>query len=241
MEDISNGQADAAFSRFPQRYHFGMHIGFNFTQPTGGMIGDAPMIFEFSGDDDVWVFIDDVLVLDLGGIHSEIYGTIDFSTGDIFVGRAFDSHGIPENPKDPDNLVTQTTLKAQYEKAGLADTTQWAEQTFASNTSHTLKMFYLERGNYDSSIALRFNLQPLLHQRSWHKMLSRIYGAKLRKFTFLSSRESNIGMHLQVSIEAQNSSLQDSSPLIFSSIRSMHSMISSNSGVSPKIIFFICS
>ena len=157
-------------ARNTMNHHLGMTVEVDFRQPAKGMIntgigGGTPMTFGFSGDDDVWIFIDDVLVLDLGGTHSEIYGTIDFSTGDIFVGRAFDSHGIPENPKDPDNLVTQTTLKAQYEKAGLADTTQWAEQTFASNTSHTLKMFYLERGNYDSSIALNFNLQPLLHQR----------------------------------------------------------------------------
>ncbi len=157
-------------ARNAMNHHLGMTVEVDFRQPAKGMIntgigGGTPMTFGFSGDDDVWIFIDDVLVLDLGGTHSEIYGTIDFSTGDIFVGRAFDSHGIPENPKDPDNLVTQTTLKAQYEKAGLADTTQWAEQTFASNTSHTLKMFYLERGNYDSSIALNFNLQPLLHQR----------------------------------------------------------------------------
>ena len=157
-------------ARNTMNHHLGMTVEVDFRQPAKGMIntgigGGDPMTFGFSGDDDVWIFIDDVLVLDLGGTHSEIYGTIDFSTGEIFVGRAFDSHGIPENPKDPVNLVTQTTLKAQYEKANRGDATQWAGETFASNTSHTLKMFYLERGNYDSSIALNFNLQPLLHQR----------------------------------------------------------------------------
>lgn len=149
-------------------HHLGMTVDVEFRQPANGTINTAggiqPMTFEFAGDDDVWVFIDDVLVLDLGGIHSELYGTIDFSTGDIYIGRAFGTHGIPSDPAGS-GLVTQTSLLAEYQNAHKEGDTAWTGNTFASNTSHTLKMFYLERGNYDSSIALRFNLQPLLYQR----------------------------------------------------------------------------
>ena len=156
-------------ARNAMNHHLGMTVDVNFRQPANGQIhtgsGDQPMTFQFAGDDDVWVFIDDVLVLDLGGIHSELYGTIDFFTGDVYIGRAFGTRGIPENPSDPSHMVAKTTLLDAYKAAGKVDSTKWAGNTFASNTSHTLKMFYLERGNYDSSIALRFNLQPLLHQR----------------------------------------------------------------------------
>ena len=154
-------------------HHLGMTVNVDFRQPANGNVGTGsgskPMTFQFSGDDDVWVFIDDVLVLDMGGIHSEVYGIIDFASGNVLVGRGFSVKGIPDyNPAHPDqtrDLVSQTNLKDLYQAAGMEGSTMWSGNTFASNTSHTLKMFYLERGNYDSSIALRFNLQPLLHQR----------------------------------------------------------------------------
>lgn len=155
-------------------HHLGMTVDVDFLQPVGGKIGTGkhakPMTFGFSGDDDVWVFIDDVLVLDLGGIHSELYGTIDFATGDVYIGRAFGVNGVPKDPADTSIMVTHTTLRQLYEAALSVDNPalaneRWNGSTFASNTSHKLRMFYLERGNYDSSIALRFNLQPLLPQR----------------------------------------------------------------------------
>lgn len=157
-------------ARNSMNHHLGMTVDITFRQPNEGKINvgteKKPMTFGFSGDDDVWVFIDGVLVLDLGGIHSEIYGTIDFSTGEVCIGRAFTTHGIPENPTDPSIKVTQTTLRELFEKAGRGGKKiDWNGDTFASNTDHELKMFYLERGNYDSSIALRFNLQPTLYQQ----------------------------------------------------------------------------
>lgn len=167
-----NGKLTSAVEceRNTMNHHLGMTIDIDFRQPVDGQInrgieGKQAMTFGFSGDDDVWVFIDDVLVLDLGGVHSEIYGTIDFSTGDVYIGRAFESKGIPDNPKDPANLVTGTTLKQLYEAAGKDGEVDWNDNTFASNSDHKLRMFYLERGNYDSSIALRFNLQPRLYQQ----------------------------------------------------------------------------
>ncbi len=158
-------------------HHLGMTVNVDFRQPLNGVVntgktGNTPMSFQFSGDDDVWIFIDDVLVLDMGGIHSEIYGTIDFSDGKISVGQSWKTNGFPyksdgtvDVDKLHENAVQTTTLKEQFKKAGKEDATLWRGNTFASNTSHTLKMFYLERGNYDSSLALRFNLQPLLYQQ----------------------------------------------------------------------------
>ena len=160
----------------PMNHHLGMTVEIDFLQPAGGKIkmgADAPvpMTFQFSGDDDVWIFIDDVLVLDLGGVHSEIFGTIDFSNGKVSVGQSWKTNGFPYNEdgtvnvgKLEENSILNTTLKQLFADAGREDHTTWTGNTFASNTDHTLKMFYLERGNYDSSLALRFNLQPLLDQ-----------------------------------------------------------------------------
>ncbi|MEY8437145.1 fibro-slime domain-containing protein [Atopobiaceae bacterium 24-176] len=147
----------------PVDHHLGMTVETGFRQPIDGMVGANPMTFEFAGDDDVWVFIDDVLVLDLGGIHSELFGTIDFSTGQVYMGPAFDTNGIPDDPAGA--ACKTTSIREAFEKAGHGEAVRWNGDTFASNTSHTLKMFYLERGNYDSSIALRFNLQPALYQQ----------------------------------------------------------------------------
>lgn len=153
-------------------HHLGMTVEVNFLQPREGMVDAGgsrqPMTFEFSGDDDVWVFIDDVLVLDLGGNHSELYGIINFATGKVYIGRAFNTKGIPALPSgdsDPQDCVTSTTLLQLFKDAHREDSAQWSHDTFASGTSHTLKMFYLERGNYDSSLALRFNLQPLVYEQ----------------------------------------------------------------------------
>ena len=155
-------------------HHLGMTITTDFRQPADGMVktgagGSQPMSFQFAGDDDVWVFIDDVLVLDLGGTHSELYGTIDFATGEICIGRGFGApsgqeDGIPIDPANDPRLVTKTTLKEMFKKAGRVNQVRWNKNTFASESDHTLKMFYLERGNYDSSLAIRFNLQPRLEQ-----------------------------------------------------------------------------
>ncbi len=178
LDENGNLTSSVSQSRNAMNHHLGMMVEAEFRQPSNGKIkmgsGEAkPMTFEFSGDDDVWVFVDDVLVLDIGGTHSELYGTIDFSTGDVYIGQSYRTKDIPENPAQPDNgdkCITHTTLRQLYRDAGKETSVSWSGKdndgnTFASNSVHTLKMFYLERGNYDSSIALRFNLQPLLYQQ----------------------------------------------------------------------------
>lgn len=163
--------SDVACSGNAMNHHFGMSVSLDFRQAVNGVINQGSknnaMTFEFTGDDDVWIFIDDVLVLDLGGVHSEIYGIIDFKTGKVFTGRAYGQKGIPSytSGETPADCTTETTLKQLFTDAKQASSTSWRNNTFASNTNHTLRMFYLERGNYDSSLALRFNLQPQLYQQ----------------------------------------------------------------------------
>ena len=155
-------------------HYMGMTMQVDFTQPENGKLnmgtnGKQPMVFQFSGDDDVWVFIDDVLVLDLGGVHSELYGTIDFSTGQVITGQSWRTGGLPDNPGSVEHDEV-TTLYDMYVAAlgpAEADAMHWATDSqgnkiFPTGTEHSLKMFYLERGNYDSSLQMRFNLQPSL-------------------------------------------------------------------------------
>lgn len=135
-------------------HHFGMSVTTEFVQPASGKTtGDKDMVFEFSGDDDVWVYIDGVLVGDLGGIHEKATLKINFATGGVYVGHV-------DNANDPEEKIQDTTIKAMFQAAG-ADTTNFSGNTFRDSTKHTLSFFYLERGAGASNMSLKFNLTTL--------------------------------------------------------------------------------
>lgn len=121
-------------------HYFGMHATMTFYHLDSD--DETPSAFKFSGDDDMWLFFDDVLILDLGGMHGRVGGSINFDTGEVL------SDGSPP-----------TTLRALYEAAGATiDESKWDGNTFAHNTRHNAEMFYLERGNYDSNLELMINM-----------------------------------------------------------------------------------
>lgn len=135
-------------------HHFGMSMTTEFVQPTDGKTTDGrDMIFEFSGDDDVWVYIDDVLVGDLGGIHEKATLDINFATGEVKVGHIDGANGTEKE-------IEKTNIKAKFDAAG-ADTSNFRGNTFSNSTKHTLSFFYLERGAGASNMSLKFNLTTL--------------------------------------------------------------------------------
>ena len=122
------------------KYSFGMNLGAEFYMPKDGKVNNQDMVFDFTGDDDVWVFIDDVLVLDLGGIHQALDGSINFATGKITYDKT-QSYGNP-----PAATITQA-----FTNAGET----WDSTPYKT---HHLSFFYLERGDGGSNCKIRFNL-----------------------------------------------------------------------------------
>lgn len=134
-------------------HHFGMSMTTEFVQPKGGQTTDGDMVFEFSGDDDVWVYIDGVLVGDLGGIHEKATLKINFATGTVHVGHV-------DNANDEEQTIEDTTILNMFE-AAKADTSNFSGSTFRESSKHTLSFFYLERGAGASNMKLKFNLTTL--------------------------------------------------------------------------------
>lgn len=133
---------------------FGMTMEFTFYMPKDGIINNSDMIFSFSGDDDVWVFIDDVLVLDLGGTHGAVDGNINFKTGEVT------SYLNWNGTLGTSNI---TNIYDAFINANATSEVTWNQEntTFANYTKHTLKFFYLERGAAISNCKIRFNIPVL--------------------------------------------------------------------------------
>lgn len=129
-------------------FHFGMTMSAKFIQPKDGKINGNNMVFEFSGDDDVWVYIDGVLVLDIGGVHNAASGSINFANGNVTVGNN-------------NNL----NLRQLFADAKTTGDFVSGENRFADYTMHTINFYYLERGEGDSNCKLKFNL-PTVPKKS---------------------------------------------------------------------------
>ena len=136
-------------------YYFGMYVEADFNQPRNGKLtNESDMVYEFNGDDDLWVYVDGVLMLDIGGIHDAHSGSINFATGNI----TYDS-GL------------KTTIKAQFQAANVfPDGSPWDDSkvseffngnTLKDFTEHNFKMFYMERGAGASNLKMKFNLEVI--------------------------------------------------------------------------------
>lgn len=129
---------------------FGMKLEIPFTinqnGTVDGTVGGTPQVFNFSGDDDLWVFIDNKLVLDLGGAHAKTTGSIDFSDCSVTAVLTQMSDGV------------STTRNGGF--------ASWFDNSSANaaNTPHTMTIYYTERGMYDSNLKFGFSFHPIPNQ-----------------------------------------------------------------------------
>lgn len=137
-------------------FFFGMEMKLCFQQPKdglGGEEGSDPVTFFFAGDDDVWIYVDGVLFLDLSGIHRHVGGKIDFSNGTVSY------YSLDTKTGELWDVPYKTVKFSQLVDSGELD----SSGTFTDYSSHTLALYYLERGSGSSVCQMRFNL-PLLRE-----------------------------------------------------------------------------
>lgn len=121
-------------------YGFGMRTDIEFNVGKDGKINGVDQVFNFTGDDDLWVYIDGKLVLDLGGAHKKAEGSIDFSKKTVTLSTGTQSV----------NNVTRNT-SFEFDNQDPSET-------------HTLTMFYMERGMIESNLKFGFNFSPVGNQ-----------------------------------------------------------------------------
>lgn len=163
---------DASVTTSNATYHFGMQAVIPFSMTANGKMNaadekSADIRFDFSGDDDVWVFVDGKLVLDIGGIHNEMAGTMNFATNKWTVLQSTDNNSSGTAGDMNDQKMTGKLFNTDSEKGVLGTD----RETFAATTSHTLTVFYLERGAGASNCKIRFNL-PMEDSVSVKKLVS---------------------------------------------------------------------
>lgn len=140
-------------------FFFGMDMHMEFIQPKGGMTGldgNQKMVYDFIGDDDVWVYVDGKLFLDLSGIHRHVGGKIDFVNGKV--------HYYYMNPQNGE--ISSTPYKTLTFADILGSTDGLNENgTFTDYSTHKMDFYYMERGSGSSVCEMSFNL-PLIHPNS---------------------------------------------------------------------------
>lgn len=149
------------------KYGFGTEFDIDFYMSETGTLTAADntkkdITFNFSGDDDVWVYVDGVLVLDLGGAHKVSSGSINFSKMQVIYKAAVDSSDNINNrtaePKTNDKYATDEKYVTTVDLAKIFKANGAEFNNKNTSKKHTLQMFYMERGSFDSNCSVSFNL-----------------------------------------------------------------------------------
>ena len=150
-------------------YGFGAKLQFDFTLTENGKVIvrtdssgkniEVPIKFFFSGDDDVWVYIDGELVLDVGGAHGKASGLLEFGENNTVTPYVSSNKNTDQN----DTMVYkgygsgETTKTVNYNGQPITFNRKGTTKTLKDQSTHTLTMYYMERGMWESNMALAFN------------------------------------------------------------------------------------
>ena len=138
-------------------HHFGMSMNVDFMMSSDHRMSGQEMIFNFRGDDDMWVFVDDVLILDIGGVHNPVGGWINFTDQTVHVDSA-----IQVGSSETSNQAVDKTFAELFAAAGKT----WDNSAYAD---HTLKVFYIERGGCYSNLQVEYNLTRYIDYEFYKK------------------------------------------------------------------------
>lgn len=164
FNDLNDRRGDSLSGS--ENFHFGMTMDFQFLQPKNGKVTDRnnrqqDMVFEFRGDDDVWLFIDGILVLDMGGIHDAYEGSVNFADGEVYIERV-NGNGANNNQKIENlyDIMRRNSASDEYLRDNFVknEKGQWI---FKDYTTHKFNYYYLERGAGGSNCKIKFNLQSI--------------------------------------------------------------------------------
>ena len=160
-ETVGNGGSAPQYN-----YGFGAKLQFDFTltedgkvvvgKDTSGKNIEVPIKFFFSGDDDVWVYIDGKLMLDVGGAHGKASGLLEFGPNNTVTPYVSSNKNTDQN----DTMVYgsgETTKTVKYNGQSITFNKKGTTKTLENQSTHTLTMFYMERGMWESNMALAFN------------------------------------------------------------------------------------
>ena len=150
-------------------YGFGAKLQFDFTLTENGKVIvrtdssgqniEVPIKFFFSGDDDVWVYIDGELMLDVGGAHGKASGLLEFGENNTVTPYVSSNKNTDQN----DTMVYkgygsgETTKTVNYNGQPITFNKKGTTKTLKDQSTHTLTMYYMERGMWESNMALAFN------------------------------------------------------------------------------------
>jgi fibro-slime domain-containing protein/LPXTG-motif cell wall-anchored protein len=161
-EDANDGNGGGIDDHY-YNHHFGMTMEATFTNITNT---NKPIVFKYSGDDDMWVFLDGKLLLDIGGIHEPAEGIIDFTNGYVWVQDDAEGQSYSEiiNTQGAEKIseLDSTALPERFgnneHKWIVTAISDILESDWNDNNKHNIKMFYMERGGCYSNLAMSFNL-----------------------------------------------------------------------------------
>lgn len=149
-------------------YGFGTQFTIPFTvTETGKNVDGSDMEFNFTGDDDVWVYIDGALVLDMGGAHNKAEGKINFATQEATITTGTSNAKLGNSltvggrtPAEPNGNTTVKFENIMVKKSGSEPVTL-DKYMKESGKVHELKMYYMERGMWNSNMSISYSFVPL--------------------------------------------------------------------------------
>ncbi|MCR5306737.1 MAG: fibro-slime domain-containing protein [Oscillospiraceae bacterium] len=178
FDEYDPTRRDPNFDGNGYNHHFGMTMEAEFINPSKANVSE-PITFKYSGDDDMWVFVDGKLLLDIGGIHEPAGGMIDFTNGIIWtqdngndgktkseIRTQLENWGIIHNDTEwndlpmPIGIDTSSFGESKWIVKKISDVIPNWDST-AHTKSHKINMFYLERGGCYSNLAMEMNLPTL--------------------------------------------------------------------------------